>query len=169
MTFSKSASLCDTDAPALTQDVKSVRQTASSWRRVFELAFLSAAALHCALYFVWVAQLQTIFPGQKCASRRGGVSCFVCILGDPLLPGGDLPSIHQCLLCTSCQNTPWRNTWDALHAGAAWVQTLTFCSYSFLGHEVRAAEYERPADFFSAVAKLAAVQVQLQRSDDDRR
>ncbi|KAM6945046.1 refilin-A isoform 2-T2 [Lycodopsis pacificus] len=40
------------------------------------------------------------------------------MLGDPL-PGGDLPSLHECLLCRSCQNTPWRNTWDAPHAGAA--------------------------------------------------
>lgn len=58
MTFSKSASLCDTDAPTLislqTQDVKSgasLRQTANSRKSVFELAFsLSSSALcivHC--------------------------------------------------------------------------------------------------------------------------
>lgn len=74
MTFSKSASLCESDAltlmPLQTQDVKSgasLHQTARSRRSVFELAFHSAA-LHCALYIVWVAQLQTIFPGQKSAS-----------------------------------------------------------------------------------------------------
>lgn len=63
---------------------------------VFELAF-SSAALYCALYIVWVAQLQTIFPGRNCASRGGAAFGFVCILGDPS-PGGDLPSIHKCLL-----------------------------------------------------------------------
>lgn len=84
-----------------------------------------------------VAQLQTIFPGQKSASGRGGLG-FVCILGDPV-PGGELPSIQKCLLCRSCQNTPQRNTWDALRAGGA-QKRQSHIRTVFPGHELLTAE-----------------------------
>lgn len=100
MTFSKSASLCDTDVltsmSLQKQDAKSGasrHQTASSWKSVFELAFLSAA-LHCALYIVWIAQLQAIFPGQKCASR--GVYALSVYWGIHCLKVTDPPFTSVC-------------------------------------------------------------------------
>lgn len=53
------------------------------------LCWRLSAALHCALYSVWVVQLQTIFPGQKLPSRVVVVVLCVHTGGDPP------PSIHS--------------------------------------------------------------------------
>lgn len=82
MTFSKSASLCDTDALTLmslqTQDVKSeaslrknsqeLEKVCLSWRWSQQLCIV-----HCTL--CGLLSLQTVFPGQEWASRGARALC----------------------------------------------------------------------------------------------
>lgn len=108
-----------------------------SWRFSQQLCIV-----HCTLCGLLSCRL--FFLGRNLLPVGGGSLGFVCILGDPLL-GGDLDSIHKCLLCRSCQNTPWRNTWDALRAGAA-EKRQSHTRPVFLGYEVLTAEKEQPVD-----------------------
>lgn len=69
--FSDSALLSDIDALAFTSLQNPGRQSRFTGKVCLSWRFL-CAALHCALYIVWAAQLQTISSGQKWTSRGGG-------------------------------------------------------------------------------------------------
>lgn len=171
MTFSKCASLLrqmlSVECPRWTWSQKPpcaeqpvVGGVCLSWRVSQQLCIV-----HCTLCGFFSCRL--FFLGSNVLPQG---LCFVYIQGDPL-PGGDPRCIHECLLCRSCQSSPCRNTWDALHAGAAEERqshTLT----PVPGHELSWAENEHPAHelFFSTMwQKLAAVQVLLHRSDSECR
>lgn len=108
---------------------------------------LSSSAL-CIVHCVGCSAADYFSWAEICFQWVGGGEGefrFLCAYwGDPLL-GGDLASIHKCLLCRSCQNTPWRNTWDALRAGAV-QKRQSHTRPVFPGYEVLTAEKEQPAD-----------------------
>lgn len=147
MTFSKSASLS-----LQTQDVKSeasLQQTALGWKRgVWVGVSLSSSAL-C---IVWVAQLQTIFPGQKCASRgvyvlcaRWGIRCLEETKPPRVFTLQKLPEKHHGEIPEMLSAPEQQKEDNHTHSYRFFIP-LTASSRKWT----------------SRVAKLAAVQVQLQ-------